>query len=48
MFAMRNVVDFDPQKTPIEGLWLCGSGTHPGGDLTGRPGKLAAARLLRE
>ncbi len=48
MFAMRSVVDFDPQKTPIEGLWLCGSGTHPGGELTGRPGKLAAARLLRE
>ncbi len=32
--------------TPIRGLYLCGSGSHPGGGLTGRPGTLAAATIL--
>jgi phytoene dehydrogenase-like protein len=31
---------------PVEGLYLCGSGTHPGGGLTGEPGRLAAAHVL--
>ncbi|MCZ6597568.1 MAG: NAD(P)/FAD-dependent oxidoreductase [Planctomycetota bacterium] len=33
--------------TPIRGLYLCGSGSHPGGGLTGAPGALAAAAVLR-
>jgi phytoene dehydrogenase-like protein len=33
-------------RTPVEGLWLCGSGSHPGGGLTGAPGLLAAAAML--
>jgi phytoene dehydrogenase-like protein len=33
--------------TPIEGLYLCGSGSHPGGGLTGGPGALCAAAVLR-
>jgi len=32
--------------TPIAGLWLCGSGSHPGGGLTGMPGLLAARAVL--
>lgn len=32
-------------KTPIEGLYLCGSGAQPGGDLTGMPGLMAAKRV---
>jgi phytoene dehydrogenase-like protein len=32
--------------TPIGGLYLCGSGSHPGGGLTGGPGALAAAAVL--
>ncbi len=35
-------------RTPIEGLYLCGAGTHPGGGLNGRPGAAAAARILRD
>jgi phytoene dehydrogenase-like protein len=31
--------------TPIHGLYLCGSGSHPAGGLTGRPGALAAAAV---
>jgi phytoene dehydrogenase-like protein len=34
--------------TPIEGLYLCGSGTHPGGGVTGAPGHNAAQRVLRD
>lgn len=34
--------------TPIDGLWLCGVGTHPGGEVTGAPGHNAAAAILRE
>jgi phytoene dehydrogenase-like protein len=33
--------------TPLGGLYLCGSGSHPGGGLTGAPGALAAAAVLR-
>lgn len=33
-------------RTPIPGLWLCGSGSHPGGGLTCAPGELAAAAML--
>ncbi len=35
-------------RTPIERLWMCGSGTHPGGGVMGAPGKLAAERMLKE
>ena len=34
--------------TPIAGLWLCGVGTHPGGEVTGAPGHNAAAAVLSE
>jgi len=33
--------------TPLGGLYLCGSGSHPGGGLTGAPGALAAVAVLR-
>ena len=32
--------------TPIERLFLCGAGCHPGGGLTGAPGRNAARRIL--
>ena len=35
-------------RTPVEGLYLCGAGTHPGGGLNGRAGAAAAARILRD
>lgn len=34
--------------TPIENLYLCGSGTHPGGGITGLPGYYAAKRILNK
>jgi phytoene dehydrogenase-like protein len=33
-------------RTPISGLWLCGSGSHPGGGITCAPGELAAQAIL--
>ena len=34
-------------QTPIRGLYLCGAGSHPGGGLTGLPGRLAAEQIQR-
>jgi len=34
--------------TPVAGLYLCGAGSHPGGGVTGLPGRLAAERILRD
>lgn len=34
-------------ETPINGLYLCGAGTHPGGEVTGAPGHNAAHAVLR-
>ena len=34
--------------TPVKGLYLCGSGSHPGGGVTGAPGHNAARRILKD
>jgi phytoene dehydrogenase-like protein len=35
-------------RSPIKGLWMCGSSTHPGGGVMGAPGRNAAAEILRD
>jgi phytoene dehydrogenase-like protein len=47
LFALRPVAGWARYATPIEGLYLCGSGTHPGGGVTGAPGHNAAHAILR-
>jgi phytoene dehydrogenase-like protein len=37
-----------PYRAPVRGLYLCGSGTHPGGELTGAPGHNCARAILRD
>jgi phytoene dehydrogenase-like protein len=37
-----------PYRAPIKGLYLCGGGTHPGGELTGAPGHNCARAILRD
>jgi phytoene dehydrogenase-like protein len=37
-----------PYRSPIKGLYLCGGGTHPGGELTGAPGHNCARAILRD
>ncbi|WP_420615765.1 phytoene desaturase family protein [Candidatus Palauibacter sp.] len=48
VFFGRPVGGWARYRTPIEGLYLCGAGTHPGGGLNGRPGAAAATRILRD
>ena len=45
---MRPVAGWARYRTPIDGLYLCGAGTHPGGGLAGAPGRNAARELLSE
>jgi len=47
-FFARPVAGWAHYRTPIEGLYLCGTGTHPGGGLTGTCGYLAAHRILKD
>jgi phytoene dehydrogenase-like protein len=48
MFSMRPVPGFSGYRTPIRGIYLCGSGAHPGGGVMGTPGLNAARRILRD
>lgn len=42
----RPVPGYAQYKSPIPGLWMCGSSTHPGGGVMGAPGRNAAAEIL--
>lgn len=46
-FMMRPLHGAAQYDTPIEQLFLCGAGSHPGGGLTGLPGRNAAQRILK-
>lgn len=48
LFSMRPVPGWADYRTPLAGLYLCGAGTHPGGGVTGAPGRNCARELLRE
>ena len=47
MFNMRPVPGFADYTTPVKGLYVCGSGSHPGGGVMGTPGWNAARVILR-
>lgn len=48
LFAFRPVIGYARYRTPIAGLYLCGSGTHPGGGVTGAPGFNASREILKD
>ncbi len=48
LFSARPVLGHGNYRAPIAGLYLCGSGTHPGGGVTGIPGHNAAREILRD
>lgn len=48
LFTMRPFLDWARYLTPIRGLFLCGSGTHPGNGLTGASGANAAREIIRD
>lgn len=48
LFDSRPLPGYRGYRTPIEGLFLCGSGTHPGGGVMGANGRNAARTILGE
>ena len=46
LFSFRPVPGWSGYRTPIRGLYLCGSSAHPGGGVTGAPGRNAAMVVL--
>ncbi|MBK8253619.1 MAG: NAD(P)/FAD-dependent oxidoreductase [Polyangiaceae bacterium] len=48
LFFLKPVPTFAHYKSPIKHLWMCGASTHPGGCITGAPGRNAAMSLLRD
>ncbi len=48
VFTMRPMLDWARYRTPIQNLYLCGSGTHPGTGLTGGSGANAAREILKD
>ncbi len=46
LLFQRPMADFSKYKTSVEKLWMCGSGTHPGGGIMGASGELCAKTML--
>jgi phytoene dehydrogenase-like protein len=46
LWAARPTLGYGSYRTPIAGLYLCGAGTHPGGGVSGLPGRNAARAVL--
>jgi phytoene dehydrogenase-like protein len=44
----RPVPGYAQYRSPVGGLYMCGSSTHPGGGVMGAPGRNAAAEILRD
>ena len=48
LWSARPVLGHADYRTPVKGLYLCGSGAHPGGGVTGAPGHNCAREILRD
>ena len=48
LWSARPVLGHADYRTPVKGLYLCGSGAHPGGGVTGAPGHNCAREVLRD
>ncbi|MGH9734839.1 MAG: phytoene desaturase family protein [Candidatus Acidiferrales bacterium] len=48
IFTMRPLLGWARYRTPVRGLYLCGSGTHPGNGVTGASGANAAREVLKD
>ena len=48
LWAARPLLGYATYRAPLEGLYLCGSGAHPGGGVTGAPGHNCAREVLRD
>ncbi|CAM0147205.1 unnamed protein product [Urochloa decumbens] len=48
LFLMRPAKGWSDYRTPVKGLYLCGSGAHPGGGVMGAPGRNAVSVVLED
>lgn len=48
LFSARPMLGYADYRSPLKGLYMCGSGTHPGGGVTGAPGHNAAREILKD
>jgi phytoene dehydrogenase-like protein len=48
LFSARPMLGHGDYRGPLRGLYMCGSGTHPGGGVTGAPGHNAAREILKD
>ena len=48
IYSLRPLAGHADYRAPIAGLYMCGSGTHPGGGVTGAPGHNAAREMIRD
>ena len=48
LFTMRPLLGFARYRGGLDGLYLCGAGSHPGGGVTGGPGANAAREILKD
>ncbi|MBB5252861.1 phytoene dehydrogenase-like protein [Sulfurisphaera ohwakuensis] len=48
LYFFRPLIGYSNYRTPIKNLYLCGSGTHPGGGVTGAPGYNASMEILKD
>jgi phytoene dehydrogenase-like protein len=48
IYSLRPAAGYARYRTPVEGLYLCGSGAHPGGGVTGLPGHHAARAIAKD
>ena len=48
LFATRPTLGAASYRMPVKGLYLCGAGAHPGGGVTGIPGRNAAREILKD
>jgi len=47
LFFLRPAAGFARYQTPIRNYYMCGSGTHPGGGISGASGRLAALEIIK-
>lgn len=48
MYSLRPVAGFSDYRAPIPGLYMCGASTHPGGGVSGLPGRNASCEILKD
>ena len=48
IYSLRPIPDYSGYRMPVDGLYLCGSGAHPGGGVSGLPGHNAARVILQD